>query len=445
MERRNFLGQFAAGAAVAGLVGSTQEIKGQIPIDTRSILRAADFGVVGNGKADDSAAIQRAIDQAHKMGGGTVLLEGSAGRNFKCSTPLNFDGRRLVRLSGSSGPYAGESCQLIYSGRTAPFISLRSCYSIALEGLKLGYTDPAFSGSLVATGHTPDGGGDSTLLTFDRCMFVGKQDMNPEVRLLDLNLCIISSVRSCEFLGGAIGIAGVAGAGRERYSNAIQIHDSTFREQGSVAIKNPGESWLISGCTFEPLARGTAGAIRQEKDTSSWALTVIGCWMGDVTRPGGCWIDITQGIAYGLTVISNRMAAAGTSPKDTAIRIGHGTEGVSIIGNRMEGPICIDFTTGTTFGATIIGNDMPSAVPIANLDKVMQHFVAGQYQTQNWMSGITHLGNTIFNSDCVKGHIQLVPQPHPSKPEEGDLWTAPGEGLFLHMNGRNWRVALEPR
>lgn len=441
MERRDFLGKFGAVAAAASVVGAASQVDGQIPSDIHSLLKAAEFGAVGDGKADDTAAIQRSIDHAHKMGGGTVSLEGSAGRNFRCTKPLNFDGRRLVRLSGSSGPYAGEACQLVYTGRTAPFISLRSCYSITLEGLKLTYTDPAFSGSLVATGHTP-GGGDPTLLMFDRCLFAGRQD-KAAVQLLDLTLCIISTVRNCEFIGASIGLTGASELAK--YSNAIQIHDSTFRDQLNVAIRNAGEAWLISGCTFEPLASGRAGAIRQEKDAVAWALTVIGCWMGDASAPGGCWIDMTSGHALGLTIISNRIAPAGTGPKDTAVRIGHNNESVNIIGNRMEGPICIDFTTGNTFGATMIGNDLQGAVPIANLDKAISHFVAGQYQTQNSISGTTNLNNTVFNSDNVKGHIRLVPQPHPSKPEEGDLWTAPGEGLFIRMNGRNWRVALEPR
>ena len=55
---------------------------GVLPLSLRSsaqtpaFLRPEDFGAVGNGVADDTAAIQATVNQAHASGGGTVHLSG---------------------------------------------------------------------------------------------------------------------------------------------------------------------------------------------------------------------------------------------------------------------------------------------------------------------------------------------------------------------------------
>ncbi len=49
-----------------------------------SIYNVVDFGAAGDGKTNDAAAIQRAIDACTAAGGGTVLLP--AGRAFRSGT-----------------------------------------------------------------------------------------------------------------------------------------------------------------------------------------------------------------------------------------------------------------------------------------------------------------------------------------------------------------------
>lgn len=48
------------------------------------IYRAADFGAVGDGTHNDTAAIQAAVDACNENGGGRVLLEG--GHTYRCGT-----------------------------------------------------------------------------------------------------------------------------------------------------------------------------------------------------------------------------------------------------------------------------------------------------------------------------------------------------------------------
>ncbi len=248
-------------------------------------------------------------------------------------------------------------------------------------------------------------------------------------------------MRNCEFLIADVGIVGTSAPGR--YSNAIQITGCIFRGLTKVAIKSACESWLISACTFENLTNGTGAAYAQGTGTLAWGLVIIGCWMGDAGGPGGCWIDMSQGPAVGLTIIGNRMAPPGTGPTATAIKIGAGNQGVSITGNRIEATVGIDFTAGYTFGASIISNDLQGKTPVANLQNVMNHFVAGHYTTPNVMSGYSTFNTAIFTGDGgVRGSINLTPQNYmPTTPKDGDVWVTKND-MYVRLNGVVRKVNL---
>ncbi len=153
MQRRRFLERFGIGAAVASAAMPATLSAQTVPTAAdRNSVKAADFGAAGDGIKDDSDGIQRAIDAANALGGGTVFLEGTRGRNFRCGKPILLDDRRGVRLVGNSGPNAlggGQAiAQLVYTGIQGPFISLRSSHSITLDGLTIvGITTTPRSGA----------------------------------------------------------------------------------------------------------------------------------------------------------------------------------------------------------------------------------------------------------------------------------------------------------
>lgn len=434
MERRNFLEKFGLGAAALGTLAFAPQAAFPTcptPTPNRNSFRVSDFGATGDNSTDDTAAIQCAIDAAHSMGGGTIYMEGTTGRNFKCTGQLSFDDKRGVRLVGDTGPNGTSTTRLNYTGTASPFISMKSCWSITFESLNVSYSNTSFNGTLIATGWS-GAEADPAYLLFDRCSFTGDGTANGADYLMDLSRCIISTIRNCAFIGSDIGFIGANSA----YSNAIQVRDSTFGYQNVVAIKNAGEAWLISGCTFERLANGKSGAYVQGSGATSWGLTFIGCWMGDVSANGGCWLDMSQGGILGLTITGNRIAAAGAGSSDTSVKIG-GSQGISITGNRIEGPIAIDFTS-TAYGAAIVENDLQATTPIANLANAVPHFVAGMYTTENKIGGNTvfEAGTAIFWGDGSRGSLNLVPQTWgpPTTPQNGDLWSD-NSGTFIKING----------
>ena len=73
--RRDFIRSAAvAGLAAIATSGTTVSAAARRGDTNKSSLNALDFGAVGDGKSDDSGAIQKAIDIASAAGGGDVYL-----------------------------------------------------------------------------------------------------------------------------------------------------------------------------------------------------------------------------------------------------------------------------------------------------------------------------------------------------------------------------------
>ncbi len=391
------------------------------------------FGARGDGLTDDTAAIQRALDEAHNRGGGIVCFP--AGRVFRCDNPLNLDDKRGVDLVSVAGPNGSPQTFLLYTGASTPFISLRSSFSITFEHLQIAYSNPNLTGDFIEFGWSK-ANADPGYCQFDSCWLGGVAGAHRAASLINMSRLIISTVRSCAFGPADIAIHGAATS----YSNAIQIHDSTFAGQNTTAIQNAGEAWLISGCTFEPLADGRAGAYRQPNQYS-WGLTIIGCWMGDVNSPGGTWIE-TTGAPLGLAIINNRLSSPGAAQDDACVRLGGG-QGVAIIGNRMEGPVGIDFAAGYTYGVLISGNDFQTAQPVKNLGNAREYLVSGNNNFSSAIGGPTVMDQGIFLGTGTEGAIRLASGPAPTAPREGDMWTTPN-GLYVHINGQTRQVNTTP-
>lgn len=98
MVSRRALLALGASAASSSILGFPGMCGGAKMLGARDITLPP-FGAEGDGETDDTAAIQRAIDEARELGGGTILLP--PGR-FRISKPLRIDSND-IHIVGTPG------------------------------------------------------------------------------------------------------------------------------------------------------------------------------------------------------------------------------------------------------------------------------------------------------------------------------------------------------
>ena len=317
----------------------------------------SDFGPCGSSVADNTPVLQAAIDAvAGRYGHG-----GEGGRlrvppgTYRCQQPLSLQSRYDLTIEGYG--------EIVYEGLLEPFVSLASAQRITLRDLRLSYSHPGFQGRLVACDTT---GSDPAYLWFDNVVLSGRPTATGAIALLELNRAIMVDVARCRFSHAQVGIAGV----RDSYSNNVAIRaGTTFAQLDRVAVLNAGESWTVQGCTFQQLRSGQAGAYTQTPTYYARALTFDTCWFGDVSANGGSWISPV--LVLGLQLRNNSFGTPGAGPTDVCVRV-QGSQAVTILGNRFEGPRNLSFEGSYTFGGLIAANDFQGGIPIlgTNLTQV---------------------------------------------------------------------------
>lgn len=143
--RRSFL---RAGAVAVGGVG-VMAVPAHAAAGGAHVVKAGDFGAVGDGQADDTAAIQGAIDEAYRLA--------SEGNGY---ARVEFDARTYRLASQPVRPVAGEAHtagQLMIPLRTSgPMITLELAGAGVQTGLQFVYDgEQAPAGTMLKSTVTP--------------------------------------------------------------------------------------------------------------------------------------------------------------------------------------------------------------------------------------------------------------------------------------------------
>jgi hypothetical protein len=291
------------------------------------------YGAVGDGTTNDTAAIQAAINVLGSNGGTVHFPAGTY-----LHTGLDLSSKRSIVLHGVSGTSGGSipGTVLQYTpAGTGSAINCQNSGGIVIENMMLIYTSASFTGRVLDFRNVA--GSDTSYGVIRGVAIYGSPIASVQSAIgIDFDKAISCIVQDCVLGGLAIGIHGREAA---TYSNAISILNTRFSAStGNIVtamIQNPGQAWVIQGCTFEQLTSGGAGAISYTAGATTNGLLIQGNWFGDIAA-GGTGAHITLA-GNGINIAGNRIAAAAASTG-------------------------ILFNTSSNFGVIITGNEITTGL-----------------------------------------------------------------------------------
>lgn len=260
-------------------------IAGAIPKGD-SFISVKDHGAVGNGSADDTAAIAAAYAAA----GGKPLLF-TAGTYKVTALPAFIDGDRLIGVGplDSEIVYAGTGTLLPLTGRQdiairslgihisgagATAIDLNGCFQVSIDDVRIRGNHDGTTGSTYH-GQTGIVLRDNTGNTRIHNSIIANLGTGIETS------CIQNEVTNCKFVNSYISVLGVGGTanaglvciGCEFISNTDP--DTTVTH---VDITGSASTWVFDGCWFEGSDYGFKVGVFGSGGPSSF--TVLACKIG---------------------------------------------------------------------------------------------------------------------------------------------------------------------
>jgi len=395
----NFVGAGVVASDDAASARTTVTIAGGAGSST--YLNVKDYGAVGNGTTDDTAAIQAAINALPQSTagprGGTVFFP-KPSVFYKITGVLSFPEKDNIVLlgEGSNGRVhtaEGGASFIKYTGGAIPrVIDARGTYGFIMRGIELRYTNTLFTGVLVDFNIWPVAEGgvarNASHAVVQNCRLSGIVGVQTASELVSLADAQIMKIVDCGFAHAERGISGIRRTAPVGFSNAMTIDNCVFHATRITAISNPGQSWNVVHCTFEGTSAQTgvaADALRRAvfleapsaTGFAGFAFTFKGNWLGDCTNPNAIWLDFpalaTSGYASMNVDVSSNVFADPQTGATSSIRLGCPTHGSIGPANQIEasgtGVGCIDFTGAAHSGLSIKGNNFKTftgAVPYTN-------------------------------------------------------------------------------
>lgn len=393
----NFIGGGTISTIPAG--GSTGQVLGKLSgadfddgwITPKNPIDVRNFGVVGNGVADDTTAMQAAINSLGVTLGGSLYIP--AGLTVKCLGTLSINTISDVTIYGDTnfGHVVNYPSVLRYTGTGSIFIDARNTVGFNLRNLSIDYTSSSFAGNLVDVSSNNPGVTVSSGATISNCHLGPNVSRTGTATLLNLNCHVSPYVSSNFFWRGLPSIVGGATSGQSIRATLV---NNWFSDSDSCPIVEGGDGWVVQGNSFEPRHSGIGQAFVNTNPCKGMIWS--GNWFGDVTvGTGTVWIDAHS--VEGFTFTGNQIAGLGTiggvgikltscngvqvdgnyfQLLDVGINVSTGSTGIKLGSNSfvnvtapVQNPsnaVVDDFTLNTN-GSTSIS---PSAVTLAKIQNI---------------------------------------------------------------------------
>lgn len=305
------------------------------------------YGAVGNFTADDTAAIQAAVNALKARTNGVTASNGGQVLYFpagyyKTTATLDMTNLGDVTIKGWSAkggwsaPAANPATSIAISHTGARGIDMRGSHSCLWDGVSV------VGRAAGSTGVMLDMDSPTTQTHIDNnrianCAFQAIESQ--PVAYISLAGHICATVDNVMFVGGGTNqVRMVNTSAPSTFCNANSIKSCVFLGNRTNSILNPGPQTTIIDCTFEPRGDHTAAPIliNQIGNEDMSTLCIVGTGFWDNTTGNIPWIK--------STVATSAMSITGckftVSPTGSAISLSNHT-GLSIQGSRF------DTTSGT--------------------------------------------------------------------------------------------------
>lgn len=338
-------------------------------------VKAAPYGAIGDGLADDTAAIQAAIDAAQLIKGPAI-----AGRNYMGATVYFPSGvylisSPLVVTPGVAGQNFG-AINLIGAGFQATWIKWKTGVAAPTSMIRM---------SLAGSGGANNGGlwrgfqlhgnsiaprgiwtTDISEMIFESIAFTsfGAGSGNDAQLYMDgvASGCLLNTIRSCRFNGGANKGLYL----HSSHGNTVISNEFAYTPGGSVKT-NGGDANYFAFNDFEGLT--VDGTYSLEINTSR--TTIAHNRFEDITasRPAARCIYVTGGTSN-VTIMGNDFNEVGSGGAPAyAIELGNACSEVLIMGNMYTNPsgVC-NVKVGNTCSGIQVFNELNASAPSGHVE-----------------------------------------------------------------------------
>jgi len=270
-------------ADVGFLQAGTGAVERTVQSKLRDVVSVKDFGAVGDGVTDDTAAIQAALNAAAESNKRLFVPSGS----YLCNSSLACD-NASANFNGII--IEGEGCGLNNSGSEIVFSStsgVRWLFSAASAASAFLDRVVIRDLALRISGSSPSG----SLIRLRRVFELKMENVylrgnNGTEYLIDGNEWVNLRFDNCYFRDAAYGIASVSVAGFSSFANVIKFSVCTFDDLTTATnFSLAGRSIEFDTCTWEPAENGSASA----NLTGNYNTYFRNCWFGDGNNTG-TWI-----------------------------------------------------------------------------------------------------------------------------------------------------------